>query len=73
MAKERLFNLPETKGTYQLRGIVNGTASERFYQSGKTSTGKDKRSVNFGVEVAKGKTLYVGLQAFPRDEVLFYK
>lgn len=73
MAKERLFNLPETKGTYQMRGIVSGTTSERFYQNGKTSTGKDKRSVNFGVEVAKGKTLYVSMQAFPRDEVFFYK
>lgn len=73
MAKERLFNLPETKGSYQLRGIVNGTASERFYQNSKTSTGKDKRSVNFGVEVDKGKTLYVGMQGFPRDEVFFYK
>lgn len=73
MAKERLFNLPETKGTYQLRGIVTGTSSDRFYQNGKTTTGKDKRSVNFGVEVEKGKTLYVGMQAFPRDEVFFYK
>lgn len=73
MAKERLFNLPETKGTYQMRGIVTGTSSDRFYQNGKTSTGKDKRSVNFGVEVEKGKTLYVGMQAFPRDEVFFYK
>jgi hypothetical protein len=73
MAKERLFNLPETKGVYQLRGIVTGTASERFYQNSKTSTGKDKRSVNFGVEVEKGKTLYVGMQGFPRDEVFFFK
>lgn len=73
MAKERLFNLPETKGTYQLRGIVNGTSKDGFYKNGKTSTGKDKRSVNFGVEVEKGKTLYVGMQAFPRDEVFFYK
>lgn len=73
MAKERLFNLPETKGSYQMRGIVTGTSSERFYQNGKTTTGKDKRSVNFGVEVENGKTLYVSMQAFPRDEVFFYK
>lgn len=73
MAKERLFNLPETKGSYQLRGIVSGTSSDRFYQNGKTSTGKEKRNVNFGVEVEKGKTLYVSMQAFPRDEVFFHK
>lgn len=73
MAKERLFNLPETKGSYQLRGITTGTASDRFYQSNKTSTGKDKRNINFGVEVEKGKTLYVSMQAFPRDEVFFFK
>lgn len=72
MAKERLFNLPETKGSYQLRGIVSGTSSDRFYQNGKTSTGKEKRSINFGVEVEKGKTLYVSMQAFPREEAFFY-
>lgn len=73
MAKERLFNLPETKGTYQLRGIVSGTSSDRFYKNSKTSTGKDMRSVSFGVEVENGKTLYVEMQAFPREEVFFYK
>ena len=73
MAKERLFNLPETKGSYQMKGIVTGTSSDRFYQNSKTSTGKDKRSVNFGLEVEKGKTLYVSMQAFPRDEVFFFK
>lgn len=73
MAKARLFDLPETKGTYQLRGIVNGTAKDGFYKASKTSTGKDKRSVNFGVEVDNGKTLYIGMQAFPRDEVFFFK
>lgn len=72
MAKERLFNLPETKGSYQLKGIVTGTAKDGFYKSGKTTTGKDKRSINFGVEVEEGKTLYVSMQAFPRDEVFFY-
>ena len=73
MAKARLFDLPETKGSFQLKGVVNGTEKDKFYQNSKTSTGKDKRSVNFGVEVEKGKTLYVGMQAFPRDEVFFYK
>ena len=73
MAKERLFNLPETKGSYQMKGLVTGTSKDSFYQNGKTSTGKDKRSVNFGLEVEKGKTLYVSMQAFPRDEVFFFK
>lgn len=73
MAKERLFNLPETKGNYQLRGIVNGVAKDGFYKNSKTTTGKEKRTVSFGVEVDSGKTLYVGMQAFPKDEVFFYK
>lgn len=73
MAKERLFNLPETKGSYQMKGIVNGTSKDGFYQIGKTSKGGDKRSVNFGVEVESGKTLYVSMQAFPREEVFFFK
>lgn len=73
MAKARLFDLPETKGNFQLKGIVSGTSKDNFYKSSKTSTGKDKRNVSFGVEVEKGKTLYVGMQAFPRDEVYFFK
>ena len=37
----RIFELQETKGTFQVRGIINGVDKERFYTDKKTKTGKD--------------------------------
>lgn len=73
MAKERLFELQETKGSFQLSGVVTGTESEKFYKEGKTSTGKDKRSVNFGVSATEGTAIYVGLDEYPQENVFFSK
>lgn len=73
MAKERIFNLPETRGTFQLRGKVTGTEKDNFYTQKKTKTGRDFRSVNFGATVEDGKTLYISLNGMPRDKVYFNK
>ena len=73
MAKERIFNLPETRGTFQLRGKVTGTEKDNFYTQKKTKTGRDFRSVNFGATVEDGKTLYISLTGMPRDKVYFNK
>ena len=47
--KGRPFDLPETKGTYQLKGIVSGVKKEGFYKETKTKTGRDFRMVKFGL------------------------
>lgn len=73
MAKERIFNLPETKGTFQLKGIVTGTKKDGFFKSLKTKTNKDMNIVNFGVEYDDGKTLFVNLQGTEADNVYFSK
>lgn len=73
MAKERAFNLPETKGVFQLKGIVNGTKKDGFSKSIKTKNGKHMNMVNFGVEYEEGKTLYVNLQGMEQDNVYFSK
>lgn len=73
MAKERIFNLPETRGTFQLRGKITGVEKDNFYTEKKTKTGKDFRSVNFGTMVEDGKTLYISLNGMPRDKVYFTK
>ena len=73
MAKERLFELPETKGVYQLKGLVTGTEKDTFYKESKTKTNKDMRKVNFGVTVEESKTMYVTLQGMPKDNVNFSK
>lgn len=73
MAKERIFDLPETKGNFQLRGIVTGTKKDGFYKEGKTKNDKPRRDVKFGIKFDDGKTLNVELQGFTRNEVYFNK
>lgn len=73
MAKERIFTLPETKGNFQLKGIVSGTSKDGFYKEKKTKNQKDMRVVNFGAEYAKGETMYVNMQGMVQENVYFSK
>src|SRR5699024_8720634 len=74
---ERLFDLPETRGTFQIRGKVTGHDKESFYTETKTKTGKTMRRVNFGitydVENKRNKTMYISLQGMPQENVYFSK
>lgn len=69
----KLFELPQTKGTFQVRGIVSGVEKDNFYTEKKTKTCKDFRMVNFGVEYEDKKTIYPSLNGMPRDKVYFSK
>lgn len=70
---ERLFKLPETKGFFQVSGIVNGTEKDNFYKEIKTKTGKIMRISNFGVEYKDKSFLYMTLQGVEMDNVYFSK
>ena len=69
----RIFDLPETRGTFQVRGIINGVDKERFYTDKKTKTGKDFRAVNFGCEYNDKQTIYLSLNGMPQQKVYFSK
>lgn len=69
----RIFELPETKGTFQVRGIINGVEKDRFYTDKKTKTGKDFRAVNFGCEYNDKQTIYLSLNGMPQQNVYFSK
>jgi hypothetical protein len=69
----KLFELPQTKGTFQVRGIVSGVEKDNFYTEKKTKTGKEMRMINFGVEYEDKKTIYPSLNGMPRDKVYFSK
>lgn len=73
MAKERLFDLPETKGKFQIRGLVQGVEKEDFFTEKKTKTGKDFRKVKFGLKYNKDNVLTVGVQGMPSEFVYFSK
>jgi hypothetical protein len=69
----RIFDLQETKGTFQVRGIINGVEKDRFYTNKKTQTGKDFRAVNFGCEYNDKQTVYLNLNGMPQQKVYFSK
>lgn len=71
--KGRLFDLPETKGAFQLKGIVTGTKKDGFYKEIKTKSNKDMRMINFGTSYADGETLYVNMQGMEQENVYFSK
>ena len=73
MAKERLHELKQTTNSFQVRGLVSGTKSKRFYNSGTSKNGSAWNAVEFGVKIAENKFIYIKLNGFTRDEVFYYK
>ena len=71
--KGRIFDLPETKGSFQLKGIVTGTEKDKFYKEIKTRSNKDMRIVNFGVTYDEDSALYVNIQGMEQENVYFSK
>jgi len=67
----RKHDLQETKGFFQFRGKVTGTDKDSFYKESTTKTKKAFKAVNFGIEIDKGKTLYIGLNGMEQDNVYF--
>lgn len=71
--KQRLFNLPETKGNFMIKGVVKGTKKDNFYTEKQTRTGKEMRIVNFGLEYDEGRDLYIGFTGIEQERAYFYK
>ena len=73
MASKRIFDLPQMRGSFNIRGRVTGTEKNNFYSERATKNGSTFRSVNFGVTYDNGKTVYLTEQGMPRDKVYFSK
>jgi len=71
--KNKGLGLPQTKGQFQLKGIVTGTQKDKFYIEKQTKTDKPFRAVSFGVEFAKDATVYTSLTGMEQDKVYFSK
>ena len=70
---ERVHNLKQTSCPFQVRGIISGVESDRFYKSGVGKNGGQWNKINFGVKINENKTVYISLNGFPRQEVYYYK
>lgn len=55
MAKARLFDLPETKGEFQLVGIVSGMSKDNAYKELVTKSNRAMRFIKFGLSYGTGK------------------
>ena len=73
MAKKRIFELPETKGKFELSGIINGTKKDNFYKEIKTKTKKNMRIVNYGLSYDKDCAVYENLTGMEKEKVYFSK
>ena len=71
--KGRLFDLPETKGAFQLKGVVSGMEKDTAFKEIKTKSGKPMRMLNFGTSYLNSETLYVNLQGTEQEFVYFSK
>lgn len=70
---ERIFNLQETKGSFQVKGKINGVKRDKFYTEKKTKNNNDFRAVNFGCEYNDQTSVYLSLNGMPQKEVYFSK
>jgi len=73
MAKKTKIGLPETKGTFQLKGVVTGVGRDNFYKEGKTKNGNSYRMINFGVRVDDESVLFLSLFGSVIKDVYFSK
>lgn len=69
----RLFDLPETKGSFQLQGAVLGMQKESAFAEKLTKTKKKMRFTKFGVKTSGDNTVYLDLNGMVRDAVYFGK
>lgn len=68
----RNFDLPETKGTFEIRGRIVGTERDGYYTEGTTRGGRSYRTIRFGVEFDANKVVFLELFAMEQDKVFFY-
>lgn len=71
--KKKGLGLPQTRGSFQVRGKVSGTQRDNFYTEKLTKTDKPWRSVAFGVQFDENSTVFISLNGMERDSVYFSK
>ena len=72
MAKKRIFDLPQTKGEFQIRGTASGVLKNNFFTSKKTKNNTDMNLLNFGIKFDDGQTAYLTLNGMVNKSVYYY-
>lgn len=71
--KQRVINLPETKGQVQIKGIVTGTKKDKFFETTSDSNGRLYNNLKFGISVSEDSTIYLENREMKQENVYFYK
>lgn len=69
--KKNPLGIEQTRGSFQLAGIVSGVESDRFYSEKDTKNNQPRRTLNFAVTFDKDKKQYVELAGMPTNSVWF--
>ena len=72
MAKKRIFDLPITRGEFQIRGNASGVLKNNFFTTKKTKNNNDMNLLNFGVKFDDGQTAYLTLNGMANKSVYYY-
>lgn len=73
MAKNRIIDLPETKGTFHVIGQATRLSSDRSYKAGSTQNNKWYRSLNFGIEYEEDSSpVSVQMTGYVNQDVYFW-
>lgn len=72
MAKKRIFDLPQTKGEFQIRGNASGVLKNNFFTTKKTKNNNDMNLLNFGIKFDEGQTAYLALNGTANKSVYYY-
>lgn len=67
------LGIPQTRGSFQLKGVVTGTSKDSCYKETTTKTQKPWRTLNFGLKTEKDSTLYLTLSDGEKEKVYFSK
>lgn len=70
--KTRIISIPQTRGEFQLRGLVTGVEKNNFFTNKKTKNGVDMNLLNFGVEFDDKQTAYLTLNGMEKKSVYYY-
>lgn len=67
-----LFELPQTRGSFSLRGIIRGTEKENFFVEEKTQKGNGKRTLKYDVFTDTDSKITCTIQGYSGNDVYFY-
>lgn len=69
----RPISIPQTKGVFQLAGIVSDTMRNNFYTEKNTSSNIPRRSVNFSIQYNEDEKNFVSIAGMEQKSVYFSK